>query len=149
MEVIPCRAADMLGEARFFASLSAPQLEKVSRLCRVQEFPQDSQIYKLGDRADDFYVLMEGMVRFTIGFGARQTSAGEIIRRGEVFGWAALIEQAQKRIANASCLTPCTVLAINGSQLLRLMDEDRDLGYRIMKQLNLLITGTLTAFAAG
>jgi len=32
---------------------------------------------------------------------------------------------------------------------LMLMDQDHGLGYRVMKQLNVLITGNLTAFASG
>ena len=40
----------------------------------------------LGNPANDFYVLADGMVRFTLGLGKGATSAGEIIRRGQVFG---------------------------------------------------------------
>jgi hypothetical protein len=38
---------------------------------------------------------------------------------------------------------------IAGDQLLLLMEADHSLGYRLMKQLNALITGNLTAFASG
>jgi toluene monooxygenase system ferredoxin subunit len=89
------------------------------------------------------------MVRFTIGLGSRSAQAGQVLRRGEVFGWAALVESAQKRIATALAITPCTVLAINGDQLTIMMEEDHTLGYRIMRELNELITGNLTAFASG
>jgi CRP-like cAMP-binding protein len=147
--MLPLSSVDLLSQTAFFAELSPQQKQLVSRLCRLVEYPQDSQIYSLGERADDFYVLIDGMVRFSIGLGNRQTSAGEVIRRGEVFGWAALIEHAQSRIATAACLTQCSVLAINGNQLLELMENDHSLGYRILKQLNFLVTGKLTAFAAG
>lgn len=147
--MLPLSSVDLLAQTDFFAELQPLQKNLVSRLCRLVEYPQDSQIYSLGERADDFYVLIDGMVRFTITLGNRHTSAGEIIRRGEVFGWAALIEPAQLRIATAVCITPCAVLAINGNQLLELMEQDHNLGYPIMKQLNYLITGKLTAFAAG
>jgi CRP-like cAMP-binding protein len=53
------------------------------------------------------------------------------------------------RIATASCVTPCTVLAIDGDTLNDLMEQDTALGFQLMKQLNLLVTRTLTAFAAG
>lgn len=133
----------------FFGDLTPQQLERVCHLLRIEEYPQDSCIYDLGEPATDFYVLVDGIVRFTIGLGNRQTHAGQVLKRGEVFGWAALVESAQKRIATALAITPCTVIAINGAQLLILMDQDHSLGYRIMKQLNVLITGNLTAFASG
>lgn len=140
---------EILAQTAFFAELTPEQRERVARLVRVEEHSQDACIYSLGDVAGDFYVLVDGMVRFTIGLGSRRTHAGQILRRGEVFGWAALVESAPKRIAAAQCITPCTVLAIPGDQLLILMDHDHTLGYRIMKQLNVLITGNLTAFASG
>jgi CRP-like cAMP-binding protein len=141
--------ADILAHTGFFSGLSQQQLHHVSQLARIEEYPQASRIYGLGEPASELYVLVDGMVRFTIGQGSRQTHAGQILKRGEVFGWAALVETAPKRIASALAITPCIVLAINGNQLLILMDQDHTLGYRIMTQLNALITGNLTAFASG
>jgi len=141
--------AGIVAQTGFFAELTPAQRERVAALGRIEDYRQDSQIYNLGDAAENCYVLVDGMVRFSIGLGNRRTSAGQILRRGEVFGWAALVENAQHRIAAAFCITPCTVLAINGDQLLLLMEADHSLGYRLMKRLNVLITGNLTAFASG
>jgi len=141
--------ARLLGEARFFAGLTKSQLERVAQLARLRSFPQDTRIYTVGDTVDDFYVLAEGMLRFTLGLGKRDTSAGDIIRRGEVFGWAPLVEGHARRIATAYCLTACEVVAIDGAALNRLMEADSDLGFRLMKKLAVLLTSELVAFAAG
>jgi len=140
---------EIVAATGFFAELTAAQRERVAALGHIETYRQDGQIYDIGDAATDFYVLVDGMVRFSIGLGNRRAAAGQVLRRGEVFGWAALVEQAPKRIASASCISPCSVLAINGDQLLLLMEADHSLGYRLMKQLNALITGNLTAFASG
>ena len=140
---------EIVAATGFFAELTPAQRERVAALGRIETYRQDGQIYDIGDAATDFYVLVDGMVRFSIGLGSRRAAAGQVLRRGEVFGWAALVEQAPKRIASASCISPCSVLAINGDQLLLLMEADHRLGYRLMKQLNALITGNLTAFASG
>ncbi len=124
-------------------------MRAIAALGRIENYRQDNQIYNLGDAAVDCYVLVDGMVRFSIGLGNRRTAAGQVLHRGEVFGWAALVDEAPTRIASAVCLTPCTVLAINGEQLLLLMEADHSMGFRLMKQLNILITGNLTAFASG
>jgi CRP/FNR family transcriptional regulator, cyclic AMP receptor protein len=139
----------VLGQARFFSGLSKPQLERVAALGRARSFPQDTRIYTVGDAVDDFYVLADGMVRFTLGLGKRETSAGDIIRRGDVFGWAPLVEGHARRIATAYCLTPCEVVAIDGGALTRLMESDPGLGYALMKKLAVLLTSELVAFAAG
>jgi CRP-like cAMP-binding protein len=139
----------LLGEARFFSGLSRPQLERVAAIARMRAFPQDTRIYTVGDAVDDFYVLADGMLRFTLGLGKRDTSAGDIIRRGEVFGWAPLVEGHPRRIATAYCLTACEVVAIDGAALNRLMEADSALGYALLKKLAVLLTSELVAFAAG
>jgi len=121
----------------------------VGALGRARSFPQDTRIYTVGDAVDDFYVLADGMVRFTLGLGKRDTAAGDIIRRGDVFGWAPLVEGHARRIATAYCLTPCEVIAIDGGALMRLMETEPALGYALLKKLAVLLTSELVAFAAG
>ncbi len=143
------RPVEVLKQARFFSGLSKAQIARVVALARVRSFPQDTRIYTVGDAVDSFYVLADGMVRFTLGLGKRETSAGDIIRRGDIFGWAALVEGHKSRIATAYCLTACEVVAIGGDPLLALMDSDASIGYALMKKLAALLTSELTSFAAG
>ena len=139
----------MLSQTGFFAQLTPSQLEQVAALSEMQDCDEGQQIYRIGEPARTVYVLARGMLRQSIGFRGRNASAGDILRRGEVFGWAALTPSCNLRIATASCLTPCSVLAIDGARLIELMEQDHTLGYRLTTQLNRLITGTLSAFAGG
>jgi toluene monooxygenase system ferredoxin subunit len=140
---------ELLARSPFFSGLGAARLERVAALGRVLSFPGDTRIYTVGDAVDDFYVLTHGIVRFSLGLGKRDTSAGDIIRSGKVFGWAALMERYPLRIATAYCITSCEVVAIDGAQLRALMESDHSTGFFIMKQLAVLLTSELTAFAAG
>ena len=149
LQPVERQAVRVLAEARFFSGLTAAQRERVAALGRGRSFPRDTRIYTVGDSVDDFYVLADGMVRFTLGLGKRETSAGDIIRRGDVFGWAPLVEGHPRRIATAYCLTPCEVVAIDGGALAALMEGDPGLGYALMKKLAVLLTSELVAFAAG
>ena len=141
--------AVILSQTGFFSDLTPSQLERVAAMSEVRDCGQGQQIYRIGDPANLVYVLLRGMVRHSIGFGGRNASVGDILRRGEVFGWAALTPSCNVRIATASCLSPCRFLVIDGAGLIGLMEQDHTLGYRLMTQLNRLITGTLTAFAGG
>src|SRR6266545_3621041 len=94
---------ELLAQAAFFSGLSGAQIERLAALGHVRSYAQDTRIYTIGDPVDDFYVLADGMVRFTLGLGKRETSAGEFMRRGDVFGWAALVEGYSRRIATAYC----------------------------------------------
>ncbi|MEO8937026.1 MAG: cyclic nucleotide-binding domain-containing protein [Burkholderiaceae bacterium] len=139
----------MLSQTAFFRELTPSQIARIAALSRIQNCSEGQQIYRIGDPARAVYVLVKGHVRMAIAFGGRNASAGDILRRGEVFGWAALTPRCNLRIATASCLTPCVFLAIDGNSLAELMEQDHTLGYVVMKQLTQLITGTLTAFAGG
>ena len=141
--------AVILSQTGFFGELTPSQLERVAAISEVRDCAEGQQVYRIGDPANLVYVLLHGMVRHTIGFGGRNASVGDILRRGDVFGWAALTPSCNVRIATASCLSPCRFLVIDGAGLIGLMEQDHTLGYRLMTQLNRLITGTLTAFAGG
>jgi CRP-like cAMP-binding protein len=140
---------ELLAQARFFSGLSTAQLDRLAALGHPRAYPQDTRIYTIGDSVDDFYVIAEGSVRFTLGLDKRETSAGGFMRRGDVFGWAALVEGYSRRIATAYCLTPCNVVAFPGAELHKLMESDHSLGYAVMKRLALLLTSELISFAAG
>jgi CRP-like cAMP-binding protein len=139
----------ILRGVRFFRDLSERQLGEIARISRVETCEEGDQIYNIGDPARHFHVLAGGQVRIVIGLGHRNASTADVLRAGDVFGWAALMPGADRRIAAAHCLTRCQFVSIDGAQLLALMERDHTLGYRLMVQLNVLITGTVTAFVAG
>ena len=141
--------SEILAQTSFFGELTARQLDRVAALSKLQDCAEGEQVYRIGDPANWVYVLVRGMVRQSIGFSGRNARVGDTLRRGEVFGWAALTPACNVRIAATSCLTPCQFLVIDGAGLIALMEHDHTLGYRLMTQLNRLITGTLTAFAGG
>jgi CRP-like cAMP-binding protein len=139
----------MLARSSFFSRFTAEQRARIIAITKPVFLPQGRQVYTVGEPARTFYVLLDGTILFSLAVGNRQASAGQIIGNGEVFGWGALVESGQKRIANAVATSPCTALAIDGDELIALADADHSLGYALMRTLNTIITGTLTAFAAG
>ena len=141
--------AAILSQTDFFRGLTQRQIDQVAAVCEMQQFEIGHQVYRIGEQAKAVYVLVDGTVRMTIGFGGRNAKAGDIVRRGDVFGWAALTPSCNQRISTASCLSPCDILAVDGVGLMNLMELDHTLGYRLTTQLTRLITGTLTAFAGG
>ncbi len=140
---------EILEQARFFSTLTRTQRREIAQIAKLLDYPSQCDIYQLGDDAASCYVLVRGVVRFSLGAAGRSTSAGDFIRSGDLFGWAALVRNAQRRNGTASCVTTCSVLAIDGGELLHLMDLDNAMGYAVMTQVSLLITSTLTALAAG
>lgn len=142
-------AASVLAETGFFRGLTTQQIDAVAELAHFQDCEAGAQLYRIGQPAALVFVLISGTVRLAVGLGDRNAMAGDILRRGDLFGWAAMTPKCNLRIANAACLSACTFLAIDGAGLVRLMDHDHTLGYRLMTRLNELISGTLIAFSGG
>ena len=140
---------EVLEQASMFCTLTRAQRGHIAQIATLVDYPSRCDIYRLGDVAECTYVLVHGVVRFKLQLGDRSTPAGDLIRSGELFGWSGIVRNARRRMGTASCVTPCTILAIDGDRFLQLMDQDSAVGYAVMSHVNVLITSTLTALAAG
>jgi toluene monooxygenase system ferredoxin subunit len=141
-------SAGALDVGELFNGIGAGTLEALARLATREELAEGSVIYKLGDPAEDFFVLESGRVEFQIGRDERVNPAGFMLRKGEVFGWAALLENQPQRIASARALEKSAVLRINGKQALKVLESDPASGYLVMRRLSGLIARFLAAAGA-
>ena len=140
---------EFLSRVEFFAPFSQAERARIAAIAELVHLPAGRQVYQIGDPAYTFYVLVEGTILFSLSVGLRHATAGQIIGHGEVFGWAAVVEPGQPRNGAAIATAQCTAVAIDGAALIALGDADHSLGYKLMRGLNKIITGTLMAFAAG
>ncbi len=122
-----------------FTGASEATLTELAALARREEYDPGAAIYVVGDPADDFFVLDSGRVEFRIGRDERTSPAGFMLRKGEVFGWAALLDGHPRRIASARCLERSAVLRIDGKRTLKALEADPASGYLVMKRLSALI----------
>src|SRR5512140_1814531 len=123
LEVLPVKvegdsiyvaAQSALSAAELFTGISDPTLKALTDLARQEAYEAGKPLYEVGDAAEDFFVLDSGRVEFLIGRDERVSPAGFMLRKGEIFGWAALLENHPRRIARATCLEKSQVLRING-----------------------------------
>ena len=140
--------AGQLAGVAFFSGFTDEQRRRLAAGARQVSFKAGQPIYQVGEPSYVFYVLVEGSVFFSFAVGARQAPA-QVIGRGEVFGWAALVEAGTPRNGSAAAMTDCTAFAFDGADLLALADADHSFGYALMRALNKIITGTLWAFVSG
>lgn len=138
-------AQGALNAAELFVGISDKTLAGIMGLAKKEEFSTGSMLYNFGDPADDFLVLESGRVEFLIGRDERLSPAGFMLRKGEVFGWAALLENQPQRIARATCLEQSRLLRINGKQALQVLENDPASGYLVMRRLSSLIARYLTS----
>jgi toluene monooxygenase system ferredoxin subunit len=137
-----------LNVGELFAGLPEGTLAQINALARREQYQQGGTLYEVGDPVDDFYVLESGRVEFLIGRDDRTSPAGFMLRKGEVFGWAALLESQPVRIAKATCIERSTLLRINGKRVLNVLQADPASGYLVMRRLSSLIARYLASSGA-
>ncbi|MEP6677704.1 MAG: Rieske 2Fe-2S domain-containing protein [Betaproteobacteria bacterium] len=133
-----------LSVAGIFAGVSASTLTNLNELSHREEFDGGSALYEIGDPANDIYILESGRVEFLLGRDGRGSPSGFMLRKGELFGWNALLEHQPNRIAKASCLEKSVVLRLGGNETLKVLEADPASGYRVMRNLSNLIARYLT-----
>lgn len=131
--------------AELFAGLSDDTLNALIGISRSEVHDAGTTLYKVGDPASDIYVLESGRINFAIGRDDRQTPDGFALRKGEVFGWNALLEQYPHRIAAATCIDKSALARINGKDMLAILEDDPHAGFAVMRRLSSLINRYLSA----
>ncbi|WP_298236389.1 cyclic nucleotide-binding domain-containing protein [uncultured Azohydromonas sp.] len=136
-----------LRASQLFKDVAEPTLHALEALARRECHASPDVIYDVGDPATDIYVLESGRVEFVVGREDRTRRAGFMLRKGEAFGWAALLDDHPVRIARATCMEPSQVLRLDGRHTLELLRSDPVSGFEVMRQLSHLIAYQLTSAA--
>jgi len=128
-----------LSSSELFKGLEEATLARLAQLGKVEVHDAGSTLYGVGESADDIYILESGRVEFLLGRDERTSRAGFVLRTGEVFGWAALLDGQPSRLARATCLEKSSLLRINGKEVLKILESDPRAGYLVMRRLSELI----------
>ena len=138
-----------LDVGELFQGLAADTLANLAGLAASESHPAGKVLYSPGDLAEDIYVLDSGRVEFTIGRGEGAAPDGFMLKKGETFGWAALLEGYPRRIAGARCLESSTLLRINGKAAIGVLESDPSAGFTVMRRLSGLIARYLALRGSG
>lgn len=134
-----------LDVGELFSGLAPDTIARLAALARSETHDAGAVLYRPGDPAEDIYVLDSGRVEFLIGRGERTAPDGFMLKKGETFGWAALLEGYPRRIASARCLEASTLLRINGRSALGVLEGDPSGGFTAMRRLSGLIARYLAS----
>jgi CRP-like cAMP-binding protein len=129
-----------LTQVEIFEGLSPEQLEGIAEVSHQQEFDQGDVIFRENTLGDRMYVVLGGEIEIQVDpriLGEQVPEGSEpvpiaVIRRGQVFGEVALVDQGV-RSASAVCRRgPAQLLVIPREELLQLCQDDLGMGYRVM-----------------
>ena len=97
-------------------------------------------LFREGDPAEKFYILVKGHVR--LGIGDRGHVVHTVSRAGECFGWSSLIER-DAYTASAECVEPTELMVIDRKDFESVLVRDPDNGVLFLRRLAGLIAQRL------
>jgi CRP-like cAMP-binding protein len=139
---------DALKKFAFFKGVTEPQMEKLASVAAEESYKAGAQMYKKGDPARSLFMCQEGKVVMVMDnyMGPQQPSMQitvDMITKGESMGWSAVVEPYVYTLG-ALCIDHAKMIALDAAKLRTLMDEDCELGYKLMKQTAQVIASRLT-----
>src|SRR5258706_1083111 len=143
-QIAPHPLSEILRQTMPFQVVGDELLRKVAALGRPVSYAEGAVIYDVGDNADGIYIIVSGQIEHALEPGAHARQPVKMLKTGDVFGWAALLQKYPQRLARAVCLTPAQVIRINGNELLRILEVDPDAGDVVMSRFATMITRDYT-----
>lgn len=134
----------LLKRAMPFQMVPDDMLQAIAKLAKYESHPQGDVIYHIGDFADDIYIVSSGSVQHTLGIGTQATLMDRTMRSGDVFGWAAVLQGQQTRLAKTVCLERTELIRINGEELINLFKASPATGDVVMSRFATMINKEFT-----
>jgi CRP-like cAMP-binding protein len=91
--------------------LTGPEIEELFELCEVRRFAPGETVFREGQAADSFWVVLDGDVEVT-----REGKVLAEMGPGAVLGELSLFRATPRRSATVTVICPATVLRISGPQ---------------------------------
>ena len=114
-------------------------IQEIAGICTQQSYETGQKIYDLGDVADDVFIVVSGSVQHVLSTQTDASKHEKTMRSGDVFGWAAVLEGQNTRLAATVSIEPTQVLRINGKGLIQVFESEPAVGDVVMTRFATLI----------
>lgn len=137
---------EILARSELFKRLTNEELEKVAGLGRQEIYPEEFTIFSESAMTGDLYIVDAGKVavemKLSVYPGLVQQATVEVVLEGDAFGWSAVLGSPIYSFS-AKSVEPVRLVAIDGERLHSLLDENPDMGYRVMSALVEVVSSSM------
>lgn len=112
--------------------LSRPFLTDFMAIANKEKYDQGNFLFREGDSANYFYLLLKGRVRLSI--GDIGSTVYIVDRPGEAFGWSSLVSR-EFYSASAECRDTTTLLKIEVRELQKVLEKHQSDGLVFFQRL--------------
>jgi CRP/FNR family cyclic AMP-dependent transcriptional regulator len=124
---------EVIARAPVFAGLPDDDLVLIAGCAKNVGFDEGELLFRDGDQADTFYLLRHGRVALELHAPERGGLVVETIEAGDVVGWSWLFAPYRWHF-DARAVTEVRAVAFDGACLRGKCEDDKELGYELMKR---------------
>ena len=133
----------LLAKHRFFVDLKQQDIERLAACGELLEIEPVGLLATEGTKANTFYVVVEGRVAIETHVPGQPPIVLQTVEAGDVLGWSWIDDQDW--VFDARPLTQCRLIALDASEVMKLIESDAEFGLQIMRRLNRVVTQRLCA----
>lgn len=122
-----------LSGVRILHGLSDEQRARIASIGTVQRFKRGQMIFAEDSEGHELYFLISGRLEILIRLKNDEQRIA-VHQAGESFGEFAAMDRS-RRSASAQAVTDIEVLSLKGEDFYRMLEQDTDIGYLVMRNL--------------
>ncbi len=127
-----------------FKDVSQDVLGKIASISEELSFKEGEIIFREGERANKLHFLISGSIALRVNIMTKPESVtvSFVSKSNECFGWSGLISP-HHYTATAFCEENSTIMTLEGQQLLNILTENPDAGFKVMHRMANLVSDRL------
>ncbi|WP_053228458.1 ATP-binding protein [Spirochaeta cellobiosiphila] len=136
---------DFIKKVAFFTNLTDQEVDEVIKYCQEDYFSAGEIIFREGDQADRFYIVLKGTVEVWKDWGAENSDLLAVHKEGGLFGEMALIDDLP-RSATVIAAKATKVLYQNQNDFQELIKSNSAIALAIMKSVSSMVRKSNDSF---
>jgi CRP/FNR family transcriptional regulator, cyclic AMP receptor protein len=134
----------LIAQQPFFKGLSEPHLRLLAESAMITEFRAGQWIYRQGDPANRFYLILDGKVLIESEVKERGMIPIRTLGPGDDLGWGWLFPPYYMHF-NAKAVYPTRAIFFYGTRLREQCEVNHELGYHLIKCIAEVVVHNLNA----
>ncbi len=133
-----------LSKVELFEGLSPEQLTRISEVCEIVSLSKGEQLFREGEPAKNFFILLEGKVVIQIQASSSPAniSVAVINQPNQSLGWSGLVSP-YFYTASALCEQNCRLLSVEGAGFVEILKQDSEAGVLVFMRVAEVISNRL------
>ena len=128
---------------RFFEGLAPAAVKKLAACGGIETAPAHVTIATEGASADRFYALLSGRMAIETYVPGKPPITLQTVEAGDVVGWSWV--DGREWVFDVRTLSECELFSFDASRVMDVLNEDKTLGFEIMRRLNRVVSDRLGA----